>query len=212
MILVTFAVVEESRAFEKQGRVIPHCRVLLTGMGSINAERSLAHALGHSAPRLVISSGFAGGLNPSLATGQVVCDLDPGLKLDERVLATSATSGRFINTDRVVTSAREKAQLWEKTGADAVEMESAVIRTVCRDRGIPSATIRVISDSAGEDLPLNFNQLMRPDMTLSYPALVAAILRSPGRIPHLLRFQRQVRSAAQNLARVLILTLKGLPQ
>ena len=60
-ILVTFAVKEEAKFFKRP----PGVRVLITGMGRSNSEQSIYWALDKVAPRLVITCGFAGGLNPA---------------------------------------------------------------------------------------------------------------------------------------------------
>ena len=83
-------------------------------------------------------------------------------------------------------------------------MESEAIQTLCRARGIPCATVRVISDTANEDLPLDFNQLAKADLSLNYSKLALAIVKSPGKIPALLRLQKHSKLAAERLAGVLV--------
>jgi len=84
-----------------------------------------------------------------------------------------------------------------------VEMESEAIQTVCQERGIPCATVRVISDTAQEDLPLDFNQLANSDQSLNFGKLALAITKSPGKISALLRLQKITSLAAQRLAAAL---------
>jgi nucleoside phosphorylase len=202
-ILVCFAVKEEARAFQKLGSASSDVQVILVGMGKRNAERAIRAALAKERPKLVLSCGFAGGLRPELTTGTVVFAADPETGLEAALLAAGAKPARFHCADRVVATAEQKRALREATGADAVEMESQVICAVCREQKIPSATVRVILDTASEDLPLDFNQLMTANQRMNYSKLALALAKSPGKVGMLLRLQRQAEAAAGKLAEVL---------
>jgi adenosylhomocysteine nucleosidase len=203
-ILITFAVPEELLPFRERAVAGPGLEWLLTGIGPRNAERAIRRALDHHSPAFVLACGFAGGLNPVLPGGGVVFAAEESSALGLVLGRLGATPARFLTVDRVITTAAEKRQLRQSTGADAVEMESGVIRAFCRDRGVPSATVRVISDTAAEDLPLDFNRLVDADGRLSPARLAAALVRSPARVPALLRLRRRTRSAAGRLAGVLV--------
>jgi adenosylhomocysteine nucleosidase len=183
--------------------------ILITGVGRENAERKLHGALKRAPYQLVLSCGFAGGLNPYLTVGTVVFSTDEDAGLTPALLAAGACPVRFHSADRVATTVAEKQALWKETGADAVEMESQIIRAICRAHEIPSATIRVISDAAHEDLPLDFNVLMTAEQKLNYGRLALALLGSPKKIPDILRLQRQTQAAARNLAQVLTRVVPG---
>ena len=207
LTLVCFAVREESKFFSKpdqiEGQGQDQVQVLVTGIGRKNAARALEHALAKASPELVLTCGFAGGLRSGLPVGTVVYSEDEGTGLASVLSDLGAVPVCFHCSSRIATTALEKQQLRETTGADVVEMESAVIRQFCRERKLPSATIRVISDAADEDLPLDFNLLMTAQGDLQYHKLAWALLRSPGKIPDLLRLHRQTLEAAQNLGRTL---------
>ena len=201
--LVFFAVREEASPLERLLGACPSSiRVRTTGMGHANAGRCVVQELQATTPAAILTCGFAGGLDPALPHGQVVFDADPGLGIVETLAARGAVPVRFVHTDRILITAREKADLRGRTGADAVDMESAVIRERARAAGVPSATIRVVSDAAGEELPLDFNELMTPDMRLHYPSLIGQLMVSPGRIPCLMGFGRRTALAARALASV----------
>jgi nucleoside phosphorylase len=196
-VLFCFAVEQEAKFF-----CMPGMEVLITGIGRENAERSLHEALRKDSYQLVLSCGFAGGLNPYLSTGMVVFSVDEDAGLTGSLLRAGACPVKFHCHDRVAITVAEKRALWEATGSDAVEMESQIIRAICRAHGIPSATIRVISDAAHENLPLDFNIFMTAK-ELNYGRLILALLGSPSKIPAMLRLQRQTQLAARNLAHVL---------
>ena len=219
------------QAEASERRLVPASR----SQGDSASQARLARTL--APPKLVLTCGFAGGLNPDLKPGDVVFELakapltpslsPPGgervsartgegsnedmrsesepthVGCYEKLVAAGAKPAKFFCTDRVATTIAEKRKLRDETGADAVEMESAAIHAVCAERGIPCATVRVISDTANEDLPLDFNVLAKPDQSLDYGKLFLAIARSPGKIGSLMKLQRQTRFAAERLAEVL---------
>src|SRR5208283_3100207 len=217
--LICFALKEEAALFRKIAADKPDVAIIVTGVGRKNAEKSLREFLATHSPELVLTCGFAGGLNPDLKPGEVVFETanaplapylsppsgervsartgegfqknadnkqsaicnqsePPHVGCYEKLAATGAKPAKFFCADRIVTTVAEKKKLRAETGADAVEMESEAIHAVCRERGIPCATVRVISDTADEDLPLDFNALFKSDMSLDCGKLAWAIARS----------------------------------
>jgi len=211
MILVCFAVKEEARFFKPDAGSQPQVQTLLTGIGRHNAEKAIRPVLAQQKPRLVLSCGFAGGLRPELMAGTVVFSVDAETGLEAPLLAAGARSARFHCADRVATTAAEKRALWQATGADAVEMESQIICECCRKGTIPSGTVRVILDTASEDLPLDFNEMMTADHRMDYAKLAMTLVKSPGKMSALLRLQKQSGEAAARLADVLNQVLSPLP-
>ena len=201
--LVCFAVKEEAKFFLPRPSRGGSMQAWITGMGRKNAAESIREAVAAVQPERVLTCGFAGGLNPALALGTVLFDHDFDVGVAEPLTELGALPARFHCSKRVAITAEEKRALWESTGADAVEMESSVIRNLCREWKIPSATVRVISDTAHDDLPLDFNALMTSDDRIHFGKLGLALLASPRKIPQLIAFQRQTIIAARELGRVL---------
>lgn len=199
MTLVCFALKEEAAPFRKLIAGRTDVSILVTGIGRANSERALRNFLQTASPNRVFTCGFAGGLDPKLQTGNVVFSTIDS-SLTEALKNATARPATFACVDHIATTAFEKQMLRANTQADAVEMESDMIQTLCAERGIPCATVRVISDSAHEDLPLDFNQLSNPDQSLNFGKLALAIAKSPGKIPALLRLQKQTSFAAKRLA------------
>jgi adenosylhomocysteine nucleosidase len=201
-ILVCFALREEAGAFHRFAGDRPELSILITGIGQRNAEAAVGAGLKIHLPRLVLTCGFAGALNPALVAGDVVFSTDDA-ELRKRLLAAGAKPAKFVFASKIATTVAKKQELRRTTGAEAVEMESEVIQGICRERGIPCATVRVISDTANEDLPLDFNMLSKADQSLNYARLALAIAKSPGKIPALLRLRKNCKFAAERLAEVL---------
>lgn len=199
-MLVCFAVPEEARPFERLMRGNPTVRIAVSGMGRRNARSMINAELKRSQPRLVLTCGYTGALNPELALGQIVFDADAVFPNGSQLASLGGRPVRFVHSEKIVVKAAEKARLRAETGADAVDMESKFIRDACRETGIPSATVRVVSDTASQDMPLDFNTLLTPDLKMNYTRLAGAILKAPQRIPALMRFGKETRAAAGALA------------
>lgn len=210
-ILVFFAVEEEARPFRRLAHGRAGLQVHVTGMGRTHAERVGRETLDAHPAKLVLTCGFAGGLKPEFASGTVLFSADAAPGLEPALRQAGAHAATFCCAPRVATTAREKRALRESTGADAVEMESEVIRALCRERGVPGATVRVILDPANQDLPLDFNALMTADQQMNYVRLARELMRSPAKVPALLKMRQTSAAAAVALAKVLARTLEHWP-
>lgn len=207
--LVCCAVNQEAAPLRRWLGTRRSIRVLVTGMGPDRARARVASALPRCQPSWVVSSGFAGGLNPRWSLNDVLYEGDVGFAFLQDLQAAGAHPARLLTSNRVLATARAKNRAWVETQADAVDMESAAIRTLCHDHGIPSATVRVVSDTASEDLPLDFNTCLGTDGRIRWIRLLRTVGQRPRVLLALLQFRPRLTRAAGALARVLARALPG---
>ena len=180
MIVVTFAMQEESKEFVPllketktrgdrddlpviegtfAGRPIT---VVHIGVGPQSAaarlEASGALRAGEK-PRLLICPGYGGGLAPELQHADLLLVenySDPELLASAAVLFGSdgVHRGNLTSEMAVIGSAADKAALSARTGAVAVDMETATVARACAEAGVPMLAYRVISDDAQTTLPV----------------------------------------------------------
>ena len=191
--------------------------IVRTGMGLENATQAAVRVLRHQSFCLAVSTGFAcaliavdvgallAGYDVALARGQGA-DVSPMIAVPgiEREVVVELVKhgasfghiGRFVSTDRVVTSAAEKRRFAQVTGAIGLDMESAALAAEAHRAQVPFVVVRAVSDLVDEDLPLDFNLFLRPTGWLKG---VAAIVGRPSSLTGLRRLHRQSRMAAKNL-------------
>jgi nucleoside phosphorylase len=209
-VAVCFALAEEAGAFEKVCGDKVH--VFLTGIGRENAEKATRTFLAGHKPALLITCGFAGGLIPELKIGDVIFEIpsNGGAGIDayaavrSKLTAAGAKEVKIFCADRIATTAGDKKKLREETGADAAEMESGAVRTVCGEHGVSCVTVRVISDTAEEDLPMDFNKFLTEDKRMDMSKLMMAVAKAPWKMGALMELQKNTKLAAQRLADALV--------
>ena len=201
---ICFALDREARPLRRISADMSPLRILVTGMGARRTTECIEQALERSQPEWVLTCGFAGGLTQDCHHGDVLFETDSP-RLSNALTNAKARPGRFHCSPRIAITIDEKRELASRTQADAVEMESHIIRHICAQRGIASATVRAISDTANEDLPLDFNQLTGADEQLSFVKLTIAILKRPWVIPKLMKLGRHSSLAATRLTECLFL-------
>lgn len=152
----------------------------VAGVGREAARRAARLIIDGHRPRLLVSAGFAGGLDPALARGSVV---EPALVRGELptseplpLAAVGQGSGAIVTVDRIVRTAAEKAALAAGTGAAVVDMETLAVAAVARDAGLRCRAIRVISDAAGDELPPDVTRLIAPQSAMRRAGAVLGML------------------------------------
>jgi nucleoside phosphorylase len=196
--------------------------VMITGVGAPAAARAMDLMLG-MADRdqyfdVCISSGLAGALCDTLHVGDIVAPkellaerqyadlttdhLNVDLGLREHALAHGAKSANcLLSTDQVLVKASQKKSCASR--AQSVDMESFEIVRQATAWGARSVVVRAISDSANEDLPINFNRTLSNKNQVSLAKVLVELLKNPLALPALIRFGRQSRQAAETLAEFL---------
>ena len=183
--------------------------VFLTGIGLREAEPGLSLLISHS-PDCCISTGLAGGLQPSLKIGDIavarsvaafsgeskrLCDS----KLVEIARQNGATAvSLFLTSEHLVGRSQEKQAAAAR--GDVVEMESLEVLTKAAGNWIPSVAIRSISDAVDEDLPIDFGQTITRRGKISLARVLAQVAGNPRQLPALMAFGKRSHMAAVSLA------------
>jgi adenosylhomocysteine nucleosidase len=196
-----------------------------SGVGAAAAARATEALLQGHAPRWVISAGFAGGLDPRVAQGDLLMAdqlvdasghrLGIDLKLDRAALAglRHVHVGRLLTVDRIIHEAAEKQALGQRHEALAVDMESLAVAEVCRREKVRFLAVRVISDAVGHTLPKDIDYLVKRRTTAGrLGAAAGAILRRPSSIKDMWQLKEDALVASERLAGFLVGVIAQLPK
>jgi adenosylhomocysteine nucleosidase len=187
-ILIVTGLVQEARIAAGPGMAV------ICSSSDPKQLRALLTTLDPTSIRGVISFGVAGGLDPSLKTGDVVVATEvmagdtrwlAGLSLTEAQIASIALGRRRVvrgllaGVEELVAASACKAALHSETGAAAVDMVSHIAAAYAAEVGIPFAALRVISDPAHRALPVVARRAIKPNGDLDLRQIVGSVVRNP---------------------------------
>ena len=234
MIAVTFALPAESQEFLRslgsksqvnrngirtiRGRSDHHAiEVLHTGVGEKVCRQRVAKFLEEQHFNYLISAGFAGALSDDLQIGDLLLAKNfSTVDLSETPALLSGSPihiADLLTVPALIHSREERNKLGLTSGAAAADMETEFIAHACSARGIPLLSLRVISDTPHHLFPVPANVLFdieRQQTRIS--KLATHLLANPGRVPHLVRFAKQIARARRILARALADVVRALPE
>jgi len=133
-----------------------------TGVGIRRARAGAGFVIGRYKPRVIISAGLGGGLCGTLSVGDIVLgesvmSLRKGecMKLHLPVPGPEVAHrrGGILTENRFVNDPGLKRELFGKSGALAVDMETWGVAETALKGAVPVMSVRSVSDEAHERLP-----------------------------------------------------------
>src|SRR6188768_3993715 len=206
-VLIITGLMQEARIAAGPGMIV------VCSSSDPNQLRALLATLDSTTFRGVISFGVAGGLDPSLRSGDVVVATEvlagdtrflAGLALNEEMIARATlrrrrvVRGGLAGVEQVIAAAACKAALHLETGAAAVDMESHIAAAYAAETGLPFAALRVISDPASRALPALAKSAIKPNGDIDLRKVLRGLARNPASLRALVStgidFNRALRS------------------
>lgn len=198
------------------GRRVAWCVGGVGGQAAAEATRLLVD--GHR-PALVITAGFAGGLDPGIRRGSVVRpvrsigepDQEP-VPLWTGPVPEDSPGLTIVSVPRVAATVEAKRRLRERTAADLVDMETHAVARAAATAGLPCGCVRVVSDDASQELPGEVGALAEPQSSMRrLGRALGAIGRRPRAAVDLWRLWEHAVVDGRVLAAAVVEMLRGLP-
>ena len=191
-----------------------HALLIVSGMGRERAQAA-AQKLAKENVSCLISFGSAGALSPELRPGDLVqpeqvleaerkhaISCGPVLAaVRERLSRKNITvhTGLLACSEKLVATTEDKHKLCARTGAIAVDMETAGVLDAAAQKGLPAFALRTIIDPAHMELPAAVLRHVDDFGEVNASGLVIDLLRSPGQIPAVLRLSCASRQAGKSM-------------
>jgi len=212
--------------FELAGQT---CVLVSSGMGIRRAAQATRALIDKFDPRVLISFGIAGAVEPDLEIGDVVAaesfyQLNGEILTEPQALtslsreaieAISQTLGgrnaRFFTGTAVTTNGSHLPNYMRgKLERSILEMETAGIAEAASEKQIPLISLRSISDGPRAPIPIDLGEIMDDDANLRVGKVLKAIIRNPKILIQSSQMMRNSRLAADNAGEAVIALLRTL--
>lgn len=187
--------------------------VMLAGAGPDNARAAAECLVREHGVSALLSWGCCAALDRSLRPGHL---LAPATVIDDtqaydathfwqqhlyQRLAGPLTVSQapLIQSPHIVASPNAKSALAVRSGAAAVDMESAAVAAVAQAHTLPYAVLRAVADPAELAVPPAVLAHTDADGITHVPHLLGHVLRNPSQIPDLIALGRHFNAALTTL-------------
>jgi adenosylhomocysteine nucleosidase len=139
----------------------------------------------------ILSFGLCGGLAPGLSVGSVCLAsvlIDGNTLYRPNALWTTRLAGvlgvktvPYFSTGQfnLADTPQQRADLWEKYGCAAIDDESAAMAQFAKERNIPFAILRVVSDAWNDTVPLAARQAVNADGSSNVDSIITWLKDHP---------------------------------
>jgi adenosylhomocysteine nucleosidase len=187
-VLIVTGLIQEARIASGPGMTV------ICSSSDPQQLRALLTVFDPTTIRGVISFGVAGGLDPTLKSGDIVVATEvlagdacwlADFALDKSLFASMGLGrrrvvrGRLAGTEEVVAARHLKEALHLETGAAAVDMESHIAADYAAKAGLPFAAVRVVSDPAHRALPQVAMAAIKPNGDIDVRRILRSVVRNP---------------------------------
>lgn len=162
--------------------------VFVAGMGAPNGQQVVQQAKREGA-KGIVSLGYCGGLDPALRAGDIVI---PEMVVGNNEIKTSAGWRRqlikklenqfsvlscpLLSVESVVKSPAEKAELFNRYKACAVDMESLRLAQLAAENNLEFIAVRVVHDPASQVIPVAFNNIINSNGSINGWNLIKGLI------------------------------------
>jgi len=180
-----------------------------TGVGEKSCRARIEKVLGQEQFKYLISTGFAGALDPELLVGDWLlaenfssAELLGSARLD--LADPRLCVGKLATVPVVIDSKSERDRWAAESGAAAVDMETEFIAAACTASGIPMLSLRVVSDTPTEPFPAPPGVLFDLEkQETNFGRLALYLVTHPVALMRLNAFRRRIGLARQSLTSAL---------
>lgn len=150
-----------------------------------------------SAQEEALQNGASGASRASNADDAICRAYDEVCKIEHTF---TCRKGTILTVDKALATEESKTKARQDYGADVVDMETSAIAKAAIESGTAWAVVRVVSDSASENLPIDFGSIMGADGEPDRVRLAVKAIMKPPLMLKLLKLRSAMNRAVGNMA------------